>query len=622
MFNFQPKSRMCWLILLLILFVRCLPAQVSSQPIVWQPWSDEVFAQATREHKFVLLDLEASWCHWCHAMDQQTYNDLAVRQLMEKSYIAVKVDQSFRPDISNRYHGYDLPATVIFNADGSEIVRQQGYLPARQMASILQAVIDDPSPGPSVTPEPVVTYATTPFFSQGLLAAVITEFESQYDVPDQGWAFGVKYLDADSVEYASVLARRGNKLQERRVLDALQVAQMVLDPVWGGAYQSLVVAVNIPDRNHVSPRYTRIQIAGRLDSTGESWNEPHFEKLLSVQAQFIRIYSRSYVRWHAAEYLAAAEKVHHYVRDFLTDPEGAFYVSQDAEIAEGNDRVAYFALDDAMRRASGLPQVDRHLYARENGWMINALCELYAVTDDATTLAEAEQSASWVITHRSLEKGGFSHSDHDPAGPYLGDTLAMGQAFLALYEVTADREWLKRAQGAGEFITANFSAGSDPGLVTSKTSTDRAYKTHPDRDENAQLARFANLLARYTGDKGDEETAARAMRYLATWEIATAELSAPVLLAETQFTRSPQHITVVGGKNDAAAQALFRAALSTGLAYKRVEWWDPAEGPLLRADVQCPPLTHAAAFVSAASTCSSPISDPQVLEALSAKASE
>ena len=100
---------MCWLILLLILFVRCLPAQVSSQPIVWQPWSDEVFAQATREHKFVLLDLEASWCHSCHAMDQQTYNDPAVRQLMEKSYIAVKVDQSFRPDISNRYHGYDLP---------------------------------------------------------------------------------------------------------------------------------------------------------------------------------------------------------------------------------------------------------------------------------------------------------------------------------------------------------------------------------------------------------------------------------------------------------------------------------------------------------------------------------
>ena len=621
MFNFQPKSKMCWLLLLLILFVYCSPAQASSQPIVWQPWSDEIFAQATREHKFVLLDLDAAWCHWCHVMDQQTYDDPDVRRLIGKSYIAVKVDQSFRPDISNRYHSYDLPATVIFNADGSEIVRQQGYLPPGQLVSILQAVIDDPSPGPSVTPEPVVTYATTPFFPQGLLAAVITEFESQYDVPDQGWAFGVKYLDADSVEYASVLARRGNKLQERRVLDALQVAQMVLDPVWGGAYQSLVIAVNIADRNPVA-RYTRIQIAGRLDSTGDSWNEPHFEKLLSVQAQFIRIYSRSYVRWHAPEYLAAAEKVHHYVRDFLTGPEGAFYVGQDADVAEANDRVAYFALDDARRRASGLPQVDRHLYARENGWMINALCELYAVTDDAATLQEAEHSASWVITYRSLEKGGFSHSDHDSAGPYLGDTLAMGQAFLALYEVTGDREWLKRADAADQFIAANFSGGSDAGFVTSKTFTDRAYKPHPDREENSQVARFANLLAHYTGDKSHEETAARAMRYLATPEIATAELSAPVLLAETQFTRPPEYITVVGGKKDAAAQALFRAALSAGPAYRRVEWWDPAEGPPLRADVKYPSQTHAAAFLSTASTCSSPISDPHVLEACCAKVRE
>ena len=222
-------------------------------------------------------------------------------------------------------------------------------------------------------------------------------------------------------------------------------------------------------------------------------------------------------------------------------PEGAFYVSQDADVAEGNDRVAYFALDDAMRRASGLPQVDRHLYARENGWMINALCELYAVTDDATTLEEAEQFRQ-LGNHTIVvwKKGDFLTATTTPAGPYLGDTLAMGQAFLALYEVTGDREWLKRAEAAGQFIAANFSAGSDPGFVTSKTSTDRAYKTHPDRDENAQLARFANLLAHYTGDKGDEETAARAMRYLATREIATAELSAPVLLAETQFTRPPQ----------------------------------------------------------------------------------
>ncbi len=109
-------------------------SQPSAQAIVWHPWSNEIFAQATREHKFVLLDLEAVWCHWCHAMDQETYSDRAVQRLMSKSYIAVKVDQDSRPDLSNRYEDYGWPATVILKADGSEIVKRQGYLPPKLSA--------------------------------------------------------------------------------------------------------------------------------------------------------------------------------------------------------------------------------------------------------------------------------------------------------------------------------------------------------------------------------------------------------------------------------------------------------------------------------------------------------
>src|SRR6202012_5953538 len=107
---------------------------------------------------------------------------------------------------------------------------------------------------------------------------------------------------------------------------------------------------------------------------------------------------------------------------FLTSPEGAFYVSQDADLIEGKHSADYFQLNDAKRRALGIPRVDRHLYARENGWMINALCTLYAASGDASTLQEAVRSAHWVIAHRSLADGGFSHGDKDSAGPYLGDS--------------------------------------------------------------------------------------------------------------------------------------------------------------------------------------------------------
>ena len=92
----------------------------------WRPWSDAVFVEARRGHCFVLLDLEAVWCHWCHVMDANTYSDPEVIKLLQAHYITVKVDQDSRPDLSNRHEDYGWPATVVFDGDGHEIVKRQG----------------------------------------------------------------------------------------------------------------------------------------------------------------------------------------------------------------------------------------------------------------------------------------------------------------------------------------------------------------------------------------------------------------------------------------------------------------------------------------------------------------
>ena len=73
------------------------------------------------------------------------------------------------------------------------------------------------------------------------------------------------------------------------------------------------------------------------------------------------------------------------------------------------------------------------------------------------------RAARWVLAHRALSNGGFTHDEHDVAGPYLGDTLAIGQAFLSLYEVTGDREWLKHAEDASRFLAGNFASPSGAG---------------------------------------------------------------------------------------------------------------------------------------------------------------
>jgi uncharacterized protein YyaL (SSP411 family) len=558
-----------------------------SAEMKWNPWSESIFQQAQREHKFVLLDLEAVWCHWCHVMDDVTYADPAVRRVLNDHYLLVKVDQDARPDLSNRYEDYGWPATVVFNASGGEIVKRQGYMPPREMLSMLNAIVADPSPGPSAVPEKAITFSHTTVMPPALLEKLHKDFDLQYDSDAAGWGFGHKYLDADSVEYAMLLALRGDASAATRVRATLAAEQKLVDPVWGGADQY---------------------------SVDGNWNEPHFEKLTAVQADVIRIYSLAYAQWSDPASLNTAQSVHAYVTHFLTSPDGAFYVSQDADLDPGKDSQAYYALGDGARRRQGIPRVDRHLYARENGWMIAALCQLYASAGDRTALAQAERAADWVSAHRTLPGGGFRHGEHDAAGPYLSDTLAMGRAFLSLYVVTGDRRWLGRSQAALGFINVEFAAAPGPGFMTSRTATDAAYRPHPERDENEQLARYANLLYQYTGDPAAKRAAEWSMDYLATPAIALRPMAGSILLAEAEFSSDPVHVTIVSAKQDAAATGLFRTALASPSAYKRIEWWDRAEGHPLRTDVEYPQLSRPAAFLCRERSCSLPIFEAQKLE--------
>ena len=560
------------------------PARVAAPPAVlqWEPWSDAAFAQAKAQHKFVLLDLEAVWCHWCHVMEDVTYRDPIVVRLLRERYILVKVDQDSRPDISNRYQDYGWPATVVFAADGSEIVKRQGYIAPRPMSSLLQAIIDDPSPGPSVEKEAGFQPARSAAIGAALLARVQKQYELQYDKAAAGWGFGHKYLDGDSFEYALRLAAHGDPVYSRRVAETLRKAADLLDPVWGGMYQ--------------------YSVDGR-------WNQPHFEKLISIQAAALRQYSLAFAQTQNPDDLRAAQSVARYVNDFLTAPSaGVFFVSQDADLHDGQENESYFKLDDRGRRAQGIPRIDKHVYARENGWMIAALCDYYAVTGDESSLDHAQRAAGWIVAHRSLPGGGFRHDDADAAGPYLGDSLAMGEAFLALYNATGDRKYVNAARAAAQFIGANFApVAPGNGFVSSRTATDAAYRPHPDRDENIALVRFATMLAFATGDERFHAQAAEAMRYLAAEAVALRPMSAGVLLANQDMTEAPIHVTVLGPRANAATTALHTAALRSIASHELIEMRDPADPAPLLTNVTYPQLDRAALFLCTARACSSPV---------------
>ena len=569
-----------------------LPAARADEPppeaIHWNAWSPALFAQARREHKFVLLDLEAVWCHWCHVMDVTTYRDPEVVALLKTNYLAVRVDQDSRPDLSNRYEDYGWPATVVFNEAGGEIVKRQGYLPPDEMISLLRAIIADPSPGPSVQAAPVLHFQDGLGLTREWRASLRQKLATGYDTRMASWGRNQKFLNWDNVEYCLGHTGEDGGRYATMAKETLAAQLQLIDPVWGGVYQY---------------------------STDDDWQHPHFEKIMSVQAGNLRLYALAFTRWHAARDLSAAQAIDRYLRDFLTSPSGAFYTSQDADLVQGVHATEYFQLPDAARRQQGMPRIDQHLYARENGWAIDALTTLYCVTGDASQLNRATRAAEWILANRSRPGGGFRHDTVDAAGPYLADTLAMSRAFLTLYAATADRRWLARAETSMQFIIKTFAA--QPGFVTAATNPQSEFPARPQYNENVELARLGNLLFYYTGRAEYRTVAESALRWAAAPEIAGRRFAdvGGVLLADEELNTEPAHLAIVGGKHDPLALALWRVALQGPDSYRRIEWYDAAEGPLPNPDVPYPALSHAVAFFCDKGMCSLPIKDPAVLQA-------
>jgi uncharacterized protein YyaL (SSP411 family) len=555
--------------------------------INWTGWNDAVFAQARREHKFVLLDLQAVWCHWCHVMDDMTYADPKVIELMKARYIAVKVDQDSRPDLANRYEDYGWPATIVFNADGSEIVKRRGYIPPKEMESMLQAIIDDPSPGPSVVPEPKIQFGNESFLSDALRKQLEQIHRETYDAKNGGWGSTHKYLDAYSVEYALARARGGDAANHKMARQTLDGERNLVDPAWGGVYQY---------------------------STGGVWNEPHYEKIMEMQAGNMRAAAQAYALWGDPKDLAIAQSIRRYLDAFLRSSTGAFYTSQDADLVDGEHSAEYFALSDAARRAKGIPRIDKHSYARENGWAAEALTQLAMASGDRSALDEARAAVKWVYAHRRRADGGFNHGSESTT-PYLGDTLAIGRSELALYAATGERLWLGRAQQAAAFIEKTFRA--NPGYLTTRPAGMMPPKYQ--RDENIEVARFTNLLHHYDGDPKHLAMARNAMRYLAAERVAKEWPVGGVLLADLELRSEPLHVTVVGPKRDAAARSLFEAAGRIPTTFKQLEWFDRTEGPLPNAKVEYPELKRPAAFLCSANRCSRPAFTAAELQSLVAR---
>lgn len=576
-----------------LLLLTALPVRGAGNPSVpWQRDDHVAFATARTEGRFVLLYLEAVWCHWCHVMDEKTYGDSRVQDLIARHYVPLRIDQDGRPDLANRYRDWGWPATIVLAPDGREIVKRQGFVPPEPFARLLQAIVDDPSPeAASSLPEtgPVAAASSLP---DAVRTELLRRHHATFDPVLGGLKTGQKYLDRDQVDYA--LSKHSDPLESSIAERSLAGAAALLDPAFGGVYQY---------------------------STGGDWNHPHYEKLTRLQAEYLRVYSLACARAGRDGDCRVANGILNYLRAFQRSPEGAFRTSQDADLVPGQHASAYFARTAPERRLLGIPRVDTSLYAAENGLVIEALALRAEWLGDPGSLADARNAALWAIAQRGLPGGGFRHDAEDAGGPFLADTLAMGRGLLALYRATGERVWLTHAVAAGDFLLDHFRApagfySAQPGQSPIAPSV--AF------DEVLATGRFLNLLAHYSGKPAHADGARHALGWLGQREVALSRLTdAGILLLDDQVNRPPLHVVVVGARSDPAARDLFAVLSRIPEPYKRLEWWDRAEGELMHHDVAYPKLKRAAAFVCTERTCSLPLFDAtQVQEYLRPQVAE
>ncbi len=308
------------------------------QPILWNEWGEEAFATAQRENKPILLDIGAVWCHWCHVMDRESYDDPEVARIVNELFVAVKVDRDERPDIDSRYQvavsaisgqgGW--PLTAFLTPDGKPFYGGTYFPPGesygrpsfkRVLQSIADAyhqknteVVDQAQMVETAISRAESFAGGSGEFSPKVVDAIVESALKMFDSQNGGFGSAPKFphpavLDLLMDQYA----RSGDeKLREVFVSTLEKMAR-------GGVYDQLAGGFH---------RY----------SVDEHWIVPHFEKMCYDNSELLKNYVHAYQVTGSEFFAAVARDIVRWMDEWLSDREhGGFYASQDADYSMDDD---------------------------------------------------------------------------------------------------------------------------------------------------------------------------------------------------------------------------------------------------------------------------------------------
>ena len=308
------------------------------QPIQWHEWGEEAFATAQRENKPILLDIGAVWCHWCHVMDRESYDNPEIAEIVNQHFIAVKVDRDERPDIDSRYQ------VAVSSISG------QGGWP------LTAFLTPDGKPFYGGTYFPPDDHYGRPSFKRVLLSISNAYHEKNDDVIEQA------SLVEGAISHAESFAGKSADFSPT-VIDAIvQSTLKMYDPQNGGfgsapkfphsAVLDLLIDhyVRSGDENLRNVFVTTLekmarggvydQLAGGFHrySVDERWIVPHFEKMCYDNSELLKNYVHAYQATGSEFFAFVARDIIRWMDEWLSDRNhGGFYASQDADYSMDDD---------------------------------------------------------------------------------------------------------------------------------------------------------------------------------------------------------------------------------------------------------------------------------------------
>ncbi len=399
------------------------------QPIDWHEWSDAAFARAKFEDKPILLDIGAVWCHWCHVIDRESYENVEIAKIIDQHFVAVKVDRDERPDVDSRYQSAisalsgqgGWPLTGFLLPDGKPFFGGTYFPPDDQMGRpgfrrVLLSVADAyrnkradleraaNSLADAVAQAEVFTGARAEF-DLGVVDAQIRSITQQFDIKNGGFGRSPKFPHASAID---LVLERYQQAKEKHLL---AMAETTLEKMArGGVYDQLAGGFH---------RY----------SVDERWLVPHFEKMSYDNSELLKNYLHAWQVTQNPLLRETAEGIIGWVNEVLSDQaHGGFYASQDADYSLDDDGDYFTWTLDELRAA--LPpaearvmelyyDVETHGEMHHNAAK-NVLWIARDAADIANTLGLDEATVRLTIAHA---KGRMLAARKSRPTPYVDTTM-------------------------------------------------------------------------------------------------------------------------------------------------------------------------------------------------------